>query len=47
MKHYWKLVCRKVDDMSLRERVMIFVAAAFVVITLINATLLDPHALTQ
>ena len=42
MKHYWKLVCRKVDDMSLRERVMIFVAAASVVITLINATLLDP-----
>ncbi|MDP1996691.1 MAG: agglutinin biogenesis protein [Gallionella sp.] len=28
--------------MSLRERAMIFVAAAFVVITLINATLLDP-----
>lgn len=42
MKHYWKLACRKVDDMSLRERVMIFVAAASVLITLINATLLDP-----
>ena len=42
MKHYWKLACRKVDDMSLRERVMIFVAAVSVVITLINVTLLDP-----
>ena len=42
MKHYWELACSKVDGMSLRERAMIFVAAAFVVISLINATLLDP-----
>ena len=42
MKHYWELACSKVDGMSLRERAMIFVAAAFVVISLINAMLLDP-----
>lgn len=42
MKRYWDLARDKVDNMSLRERVMIFVAAAFVLISLINATLLDP-----
>lgn len=42
MRRYWELARTKIDDMSLRERVMIFAAAAFVVITLINATLLDP-----
>jgi len=42
MRHYWELVRGKIDNMSLRERAMIFLAAAFVVISLINATLLDP-----
>ena len=42
MKRYWELLRSRVDGMSLRERAMIFVAAAFVVISLINATLLDP-----
>lgn len=42
MKRYWELVRGKVDDMSLRERAMIFTAAAFLVISLLNATLLDP-----
>lgn len=42
MKHYWDLARGKIDDMSLRERAMIFAAAAFVVISLINAMLLDP-----
>lgn len=42
MKRYWELVRTRIDDMSLRERVMIFMAAAFVVITVINALLLDP-----
>lgn len=42
MRRYWELVRAKIDDMSLRERAMVFAAAAFVVISLMNATLLDP-----
>ena len=42
MKRYWERVRATVDDMSLRERAMIFVAAAFVVISLMNVILLDP-----
>lgn len=42
MKRYWELARTRIDDMSLRERAMIFAAAGFVVISLINAVLLDP-----
>ena len=42
MKRYWERVRAAIDDMSLRERAMIFVAAAFVVIELMNVILLDP-----
>lgn len=42
MKRYWALAQAKIDDLSLRERVMVFVAAAFVLISLLNAVLLDP-----
>jgi MSHA biogenesis protein MshJ len=42
MKRYWDMACAKIDDMSLRERAMIFAAAAFVVISLMQVTLLDP-----
>lgn len=42
MKRYWSLACARVDDMSLRERALIFAAAGFVVISLINAMMLDP-----
>ena len=42
MRRYWELARNKIDDMSLRERAMIFAAAAFVVISLINSMLLDP-----
>lgn len=42
MRYYWELARSRIDEMSLRERAMIFAAAAFVVISLINATLLDP-----
>jgi MSHA biogenesis protein MshJ len=42
MKQYWERASAAVDDMSLRERTMIFIAAAFVVISLINVILLDP-----
>ena len=42
MKHYWERLRTSIDDMSLRERAMIFVAAAFVVISLMEVILLDP-----
>src|ERR1019366_8058929 len=42
MKRYWERIRAAIDDMSLRERAMIFVAAAFVVITLMDVILLDP-----
>lgn len=42
IKRYWELARAKVDELSLRERSMIFAAAAFVVISLLNAVLLDP-----
>jgi MSHA biogenesis protein MshJ len=42
MKRYWERLRAAIDDMSLRERAMIFVAAAFVVIALVNAVLIDP-----
>jgi MSHA biogenesis protein MshJ len=42
MKQYWERASAAIDDLSLRERTMIFVAAAFVVISLINVLLIDP-----
>lgn len=42
MKNYWEKARSTIDDMSLRERAMIFVAAAFVVISLMEVLLLDP-----
>ncbi len=42
MKQYWERASAALNDMSLRERTMIFIATAFVVISLINVTLLDP-----
>lgn len=42
MRHYWERARGKIDNMSLRERALIFAAAAFVLIALLNATLLDP-----
>lgn len=42
MKRYWELACGKIDGMSLRERAIIFLAAAFVAVALLNALLLAP-----
>ena len=42
MKAYWERLRTSIDDMSLRERAMIFLAAAFVVISLMEVMLLDP-----
>lgn len=42
MKQYWDLARTKIDELALRERAMIFAAAGFVLIALINSLLLDP-----
>jgi MSHA biogenesis protein MshJ len=42
MKLYWERASAAIDGLSLRERTMIFIAAAFVVISLMNTMLLDP-----
>lgn len=42
LKERWGLVAEKVDSMSLRERAMIFVAAAFLLVSAINMLFLDP-----
>lgn len=47
MKHYWELARVKIDNMSLRERMMIFAVAVFVVISLLNTMLFDPMLAKQ
>jgi len=47
MKLYWEKARAAIDDMSLRERAMIFVAAAFVVIALMDVMLLEPLSVRQ
>lgn len=42
MKDFWEIAANKIDFLSLRERVFIFAALGFVLIALINTTLLDP-----
>lgn len=47
MKSKWTLACSIIDGMSLRERAMIFAAAAFVLIAAIKVGLIDPLASRQ
>jgi MSHA biogenesis protein MshJ len=42
MKRYWLQAQTRIDAMSVRERVMIFAAAAFVLIAAMNVVFLDP-----
>ncbi|HZW14192.1 MAG TPA: type II secretion system protein GspM [Noviherbaspirillum sp.] len=42
MKQYWQKIALKVDARTLRERTIIFAMCALVVITLLNAMILDP-----
>ncbi|MDZ4201712.1 MAG: type II secretion system protein GspM [Gallionella sp.] len=42
MRQQWEKARIKVDDMSLRERVIMFVTAVFVLLALLNTVLLDP-----
>jgi len=42
MRRYWGLARTRINDISLRERVLIFLAAAFMVISLVDSMLLEP-----
>lgn len=47
MKEHLKKFIAKVDGMTLRERALIFAAAAFLLVSLINALFLDPLLVEQ
>lgn len=42
IKQYWEKANGKIDELSLRERVLIFSAVAFLLVSLVNAMLLGP-----
>lgn len=42
IKQRWEMLVAKVDGMSLRERAMIFAAAAFFLVSLVNSLFIDP-----
>lgn len=42
MKQYWQKLATRIDALTLRERVIIFVLVAVLLIVLVNAVLLDP-----
>ena len=42
IRRYWIVARNRIDDLSLRERVLVFLAAAFVMISLVDLTLLEP-----
>jgi MSHA biogenesis protein MshJ len=47
MKQYWQRIVLRIDVLSLRERAMIFAAAAVILITLVNTVLLEPQFAKQ
>jgi MSHA biogenesis protein MshJ len=47
IRQQWESITARVDAMSLRERAMIFAAAAFLLVSLVNTLLLDPMLLKQ
>jgi len=47
VKHLWQRYVEKVDGVSLRERVMIFAAAAVVLVALLDAVLIEPEFARQ
>lgn len=42
MKEQWKIYAARIDALSLRERVMVFVAAVFVVVYILFALMIEP-----
>ena len=47
MKRLWQRYVEKVDGVSLRERIMIFAAAAVVLVALLDAVLIEPQFARQ
>ena len=47
IRKQWQKISDKVDAMTMRERVLVFAAIAFLLITLVNVLLLDPLLLKQ
>ncbi|MEW6132885.1 MAG: MSHA biogenesis protein MshJ [Pseudomonadota bacterium] len=47
IKQQWQNLAQRVDVLSLRERVLIFMAAALVLVTLVNVLLIDPQLTRQ
>jgi MSHA biogenesis protein MshJ len=47
MKQWWIRYAEKIDNANLRERALIFFAVAFVLVALVNATLISPTLATQ
>ena len=47
MKRLWQQISEKVDNATLRERAMIFAAAAVVLIALLNVVLIEPELVQQ
>lgn len=47
MKPYWQKLSTRIDAMSLRERVLIFLMAAVILLVLLNLLLLDPQFTRQ
>ncbi len=43
MKQYWQKIVLRIDARSLRERAMIFAAAVFILLALVNSVFLDPQ----
>lgn len=47
MKEQWQRVVNRIDNLSLRERAIIFLMAALVVVTAANMLMLDPMSIEQ
>ncbi len=47
MKQYWQRIAAKIDALSVRERTIIFVMAALILVVLVNMMLLDPQYVKQ
>ena len=47
MRQYWEKFSCKVNDLALRERVLIFAAVAFLLVTMVNTLFLDPLLVQQ
>jgi MSHA biogenesis protein MshJ len=47
MKQYWQRFAARVDDMTLRQRAMLFATAGLVVVVFVHVTLIEPLLLRQ